>query len=632
MDVKNYYIRYGRLGSLILLFISSLYACNDLDSPYINNNANKQLPSYEKLNDSEMQNLLLPNTNEFVFSMYGIPHNVGQLKELVEVMKKKGLGNGFDPGPMVRRSHQDLYSYLSTVGWPVISYPGCQDFQIFNAPCKHNDGDTEGLHLLEKKGLFSAVHFGEWGSYFHDLSREVSWWKLVYRDDFPKYKHLMKPHDLEGFDIRPETRNQSYEYIKKYFVERKNSLEGRIVSVTGHSHYEAYAAEWGSEIIGIELGVPAYSQSKIAFARGASRQWGIPWAVQISPWLLSSVTSSIQAAEDGTARQGLNSGHSLNFYERMWLHGWFSGAALVTPENSLNYFFKQKMMPWDLTPHGKKAAELFRFMKSHDRGIPYTPVALILDHKAGYNPYERRPWGIHENTIGDIETYDLFENQLFPGSYNIREGMDQSNPEARYLVSTPYGEIFDVLLSSANSDVLGNYPILMLVGDISFSTEFLNELKNALQKGSQLVMHKRHAASIGMNMLDVLKTLGKVEVLDTSDYLSINGKNPELHKYLMRELVYYLPISVEGDAVQYQFNRNKSGWVMKIVNNIGIIKHPDLPVVVDNNEIATVKLRVNSTEMIAKEWRSGDSYSLLSNNHIEIQIQPGNTIFIELKQ
>ena len=60
-------------------------------------------------------------------------------------------------------------------------------------------------------------------------------------------------------------------------------MRGRNASVTGHSHYEAYAAEWGARLVGLELGENiAFTQSKIAFARGAARQWNRPWSVQVS--------------------------------------------------------------------------------------------------------------------------------------------------------------------------------------------------------------------------------------------------------------------------------------------------------------------------------------------------------------
>ena len=158
---------------------------------------------------------------------------------------------------------------------------------------------------------------------------------------------------------------------------------------------------------------------------------------------------------DGKYARGLDAGHSLSFYKRMWLHSWFAGAALVTPENSIAIFFEKG---------------------DPDSGVPYTPVAIVLDHYAGYNAYQGRPWGILENTPGDLETRDLFQQQLFPGSDHIHTPADPANPEKSYLRPTPYGEMFDVILSNASADVLASYPVLLLVGDHEFDAQFVTRL------------------------------------------------------------------------------------------------------------------------------------------------------------
>ena len=179
--------------------------------------------------------------------------------------------------------------------------------------------------------------------------------------------------------------------------------------------------------------------------------------------------------------RGLDAGHSLSLYERLWLHAWFAGAALVTPENSIAIFFEKPEAPWTLTEHGRRAAEVFRFMRDHDCGVPYTPVAVVLDHLAGYNGYMERPWGILEPTPGDVELRDLFDHQLFPDADHIHFPPDPVNPEGRYLRPTPYGEIFDVLLTSVPPEALPAYPAILLAGDITSDDGLLSELEKALQ-------------------------------------------------------------------------------------------------------------------------------------------------------
>jgi hypothetical protein len=220
---------------------------------------------------------LLPGQNDFVFTMYGCPGEVEELKELVVAMKDKGLGNGFDPGPSARASSRPLFEYLATVGWPIVCYPGWSDMQVKEGRSRLADADEESLKVLDHAGVFNAIQLGEWGYYFHNLSSVESWWRDVYGAEYDEYKHLSKPLRLKGYDVRPASRRECYETLRDYFQTRDRFMRGRTISVTGHSHYEAYAGEWGTRVIGLELGENiAFTQSKIAFARGASRQWQTP--------------------------------------------------------------------------------------------------------------------------------------------------------------------------------------------------------------------------------------------------------------------------------------------------------------------------------------------------------------------
>ena len=49
---------------------------------------------------------------------------------------------------------------------------------------------------------------------------------------------------------------------------------------------------FGAGLISLEVGADVQNtQSKIALARGASRRFGVPWSVDVSPWLGNSCTS-----------------------------------------------------------------------------------------------------------------------------------------------------------------------------------------------------------------------------------------------------------------------------------------------------------------------------------------------------
>lgn len=588
--------------------------------------AGYRFPSYHALTNSAQQIHLLPGQQDFVFTLYGAPAELGMVKDLVRVMREKNLGNGFDPGPGPFPNARPVFEYLSTIGWPVMCYSG-GEMQIKGGRCVLGLENAEALKPMVDAGVFCAVQLGEWGYYFHNLAPNEPWWREVYGKDFDTYKHLMKPPGLAGYDKRPTSKQECYDVVKDYFISRSKDLLGRVISVTGHSHYEAYAGEWGARCIGLEVGENiAFTQSKLAFARGASRRWQKPWSVQISPWLNGACTTSGPLRSEGGGARGLDAGHSLNFYERMWLHAWFAGASMVTPENSIAIFFDKPESPWNLTSHGTKAAEVFSFMRTHDRGVPWMPIAIVLDHLAGYNGYMDKPWGILTPTSGDRESRDLFDHQLFPGSDHIHANPFPNNPELSYLRPTPFGEMFDVLLSNVSGETLGAYPIILLVGDIEFTPGFVAALERTLRHGSRVLMSARHKAALDTEFKQLARA-GAVEVLQPWTN-SVTQRSAAIANERLAQLAkQYLPVEVAGDPIQYQINRSARGWVIELINNSGVVKEKDKPAKIDPGAIASVQLRPANRYRQAIEWRTKKVH--IRSDSIELKLGPGATEFVE---
>ncbi len=585
-------------------------------------------PDYPTLANGAQQVRLLPGQRDVVFSMYGAPGELDKIQQLVAVMREQKLGNGFDPGPSPYPNAKPIFDYLATVGWPVICYPG-GDMQIKGGRGVLGRENESSLAAMDMAGVFTAVQLGEWGYYFHNLASTESWWRDNFGKEFEAFKHLMKPAGLAGYDRRPTSKRECYELVKDYFTSKNRDLLGRVISVTGHSHYEAYAGEWGAKCIGLEVGENiAFTQSKLAFARGASRQWQKPWSVQISPWFNGACTMSGPLRKEGGDARGLDAGHSLSFYERMWLHSWFAGAAMVTPENSVATFFEKPEAPWTLTSHGRKAAEVFTFMQSHERGVPYTPVAIVLDHLAGYNGYMDKPWGILKPTTGDRELRDLFDHQLFPNSDHIHTNPFPSNPELSYLRPTPYGESFDVMLTGVLPETISTYPVILLAGDIEFDPTFLGGLEKALWHGSRVLMSTHHRASLGADF-DRLAKQGEVEVLD--EWINpATGRSSAISNFRLAQLAQtHLPIEVTGDSIQYQINRTSHGWIVELINNQGVIKKRDQPAVVDGTAVARVRLKCKIPCKTATEFRSNRVHEKVGE--LDLEVGPGAVEFVEFR-
>ena len=585
-------------------------------------------PDYATLAHGPQQVRLLPGQREVVFSMYGAPAELEKIRQLVAVMRDLKLGNGFDPGPSPHPNTKPIFDYLATVGWPVVCYPG-GDMQVKGGRGAMGRENEASLAAMDRAGVFTAVQLGEWGYYFHNLAAAESWWRDNYGKEFDDFKHLMKPPGLAGYDRRPSCKRECYDVLRDYFMSKNRDLLGRVISITGHSHYEAYAGEWGARCIGLELGENiAFTQSKLAFARGASRQWQKPWSVQVSPWFSGACTTSGTLRNQGGDARGLDAGHSLSFYERMWLHAWFAGAALVTPENSIATFFEKPEAPWTLTSHGRKAAEVFTFIQAHDRGVPYTPVAIVLDHLAGYNAYMDKPWGILNPTAGDSELRDLFDQQLFPGSDHIHTNPFPSNPEFSYLRPTLYGEIFDVLLTSVPPEILPAYPVILLAGDIEFDHAFLGELEKSLRRGSRVLMSPRHCEALGAEFQRLVRQ-GELEVLPPWTNPATGRPTAISNNRLEQIAQECLPLSVTGDAIQYQINRTPHGWLVELINNRGVVKQRDQPAVIDPTAVARVRLTCRMPCKSVTEWRSGRVHD--NPGALNLELGPGATEFVEFQ-
>ena len=579
---------------------------------------------------------LLPAQQGVVFSLYGMPGDPVQLESLIAFMKQKHLGNGFDPGPGAGAQAAPLLEIIAENRWPVVCYPPHGGaMQVKGGPSVLDPEGERAMRIMDRTGGFAAIQLGEWGYHFHRLTSDRNWWKAVLGSSAPEViEPFFIPAEQRGFDPKPTSREACYHQLREYFYWHRQAKAGRLISVTGHSHYEAYAAEWGASAVGLEVGENiGFTQSKFAFARGASRQWNIPWTVQVSPWFGPSVTTRGALQKEGSLTRGLDAGHSLSLYKRLWLHAWFAGAAMVTPENSINIFFDKESSPWVRTSHGLAASDVFKFMQSHDRGNPYTPLLIVLDHLAGYAPFHERTWGVLERTQGDWEIFNLLERQLYFSSQRLPYPNADTNPEASYLHPTPYGEIADVMLNTVAGATMARYPSILLAGEMRFSSFFIRELEKALLSGSECWIHPRHAESLGEDRIHSWQKTGRLHVIQppaTSqkhEALAIHGD--ELRNMTQR----LLPVAVSGDPIQYQINRNQEGWVVELINNDGVFKTGDQPARIHSEATAKVVLKPNPSSALTgkpREWVTDTTLTRNAEGLILVAIPPGESRFVFL--
>ena len=605
-----------------------------------------------KLSSWDLTPVALRGNSQAQLSMYGSPKDATGLAAMIVAMRHHGLGTAFDPlGISTAELNTSLARVLVAANLSYVSFYGGGDAQVPDgdspgtsltaasiaglqvSPGRHSHS-TRALTTIDCHSLgistvivlswlsvsvemtvlplaiqvlnastTVAVQFGEFGYFFHCLQQEASlaWWHVVYPNptDFARHQHEITPVHLMGYRSMPASHAEAYAAFTEYVQKRRRDYQDWMgAMLTGLHHYaEMYAAKWGADMISMEVGADvADPQSKIAFARGSSRRHRIPWSLQVSPWYIGSCTTHGPVVKNGNTWTGSAAGHSISFVRRMMLQAWFAGAALITPENSINSFFDVLPTPGSpgvLSPHGQMGRDVNAFITSHDRGTPFIPVLVIIDEHAGYSNcpcnWSGVRWGIFSENSQAMETrhlnnttvpvsilQTLFEGQLFP---KAGRGVLPDTAENGQLRPTPFGELVDVGLSGTPQKVLAAYKSILLAGgDIDFNrvsaeggTTLATELASALslEPDLKLLMQPYHVDVLQkVGGFAALNASGRLEVLNSPGVAISNDRLARLRDRL-------LPFSVTANVtVAWQVNRLESGagWVVALRNNDGVFK------------------------------------------------------------
>jgi hypothetical protein len=306
----------------------------------------------------------LRGSSNVQMSMYGSPSDAAGLSAMIAAMQHHRLGSSFDPvGVPLQQLNATLAAVLAGANLSYVSFGAGADAQVPNGDFPANGMTAATIAGLQAVNATATVslQFGEYGYFFHCLQTAEAWWHLVYTtpSEFAKHQKEITPVGLMGYRSMPTSHVEAYTAMTAYVQERRHDYRGWMGSyLTGFGHYsEMYAARWGAKMISLEVGENiGNTQSKMSFARGSSRRYRIPWSVQVSPWYMGGCTTHGPAVNHGGQWTGSTAGHSISFVRRNMLQAWFTGAALITPENSINSFFDEAPSPGNpgvLSPHGK---------------------------------------------------------------------------------------------------------------------------------------------------------------------------------------------------------------------------------------------------------------------------------------
>lgn len=441
-----------------------------------------------------------------------------------------------------------------------------------------------------------------------------------------------------GYDTPPSDRREALKAIEK-FILRQYLSDGNAPrpwsSMNGHYMWHHYAAEFGFDIIGSEIGENINSyQMHIAFNRGAARQYGLPWFIDFSAWHGPSITDYSVGRAWGDY-SGPDHGHSMSLLKRSYFMSFMSGANSVVAEGGGAISFYEQIDEngnYILSPYGEVGKEFYDFTrKNSDIGVTYTPFGIVLDFYHGVYPGfgQRRAFHHFPYNDGDNMTWNVMD-LFFPTGWEV-----MGRKEEGTLVNGPFGDTCDVILQNAPQKVLNSYPVLILSGDISFSKEEIERYGDYVRQGGTLVLNSAYLDYFpeykkdynDKNVYEINEGSGTVVVYGP-DYSTEN-----LYSIIQNKHNELVPFTFSDD-VQYIINISEDYIYLTLINNLGVTKDYRDPPVIDPLKKIDLKIEYIGKESIISAYDIyRDEPVILSNeNIINLTIDPGELTVLKFER
>lgn len=463
-------------------------------------------------------------------------------------------------------------------------------------------------------------------------------------------------------DPPPTSRAEAYDRARRWYQQRAAMHYDDVTAMCGSWRWEHYAGAWsGGRGFQDEPGPSPGAQLNCLFTRGAARQYGRHWHSEIAPgthdgyaWVENDYMTG-RRPHDTRAHE--DAGCSISWYRRIMTLTYMWGSQSFWSEVPA---FTADTSPdgrRTLSPMGRATDDFCTFVATHpERGIAYTPVGLVLDRMHGWSGRQLYPdrypnltWTHLQPTGGDLMKDALFE-LLYPGhSHTLNEH--------HALSATPYGDLFDIMLTDATSAHLADYPVLFLVGDVAVDMDaaVVAKLENYVQGGGTLVINVAQSAGhfedafLGLRVADTrghaanarclreehvmtgrtftfqhvqprgaepwiatpegepLVTRHRVGagqvIVTTVPFLLQDSSTavcflPHFLEHLTRRL---LPFHVTGD-VSFSANRTDNAWLLTLMNHDGIYKLPTEPTLRFPHHARRVVVTFDETPGQVSDW------------------------------
>ncbi|MCS6976423.1 MAG: hypothetical protein NZM31_05360, partial [Gemmatales bacterium] len=472
---------------------------------------------------------------------------------------------------------------------------------------------------------------------------------------------------------------------------------------SGMTAYAHLCRAWGAETVGYEnTAVLPCLGMRWAFLRGSARQYGGMTANYRSCNFGDAATiyaekNYFYAAPKYVLDNWYDafSGAGMTWYKFDIWHSYFAGCSLFYHEQGHDEFWKPGgqaagMKPLQLSPKGKLVHQFLNLTRKYpDRGVPYTPVAILLDPAHGWDPNHYMPthFDLDPTWNPDLLRYGQHARMLQEWfwlayhPYGIRNSWMNTgiNP-----VSIPgmFGDIFDVLVADPQRlDGLDAYPVVVLLGEIELSKEAGQRLQRYVEGGGTLVLSTEHVigpglAEIGLPSLgeeaeaqecvwaptqhrfpsqrfryrpmqgqglplvqtgsgDVIaaavpKGRGHVIYLTVPKGLGINGSaTPAAALVLAAVCRDVVPLRVTGE-VEWLLNRTERGWIVVLFNPDGSNKPQHGVVPTDYSRAKQVALDWSRPVATAREWFTESDLSVEQQKRVVVEVPAGAVRIVQV--
>lgn len=565
--------------------------------------------------------------------------------------------------------------------WSARPFP----FKLAGSGNKYNYDKADYARWLKSHPNLLTFDMGEWDNEYINLD----YYLKVYLD--AKMISPEKAKRIADEFPTPKTADDLYRNLQKAFALKKQLYFGdakRLSFMNAGWNIEHIAAYLGAGMITLETsnsgGGETYYRWQVgmSFARGAARQYSIPWM-----WYIASCLNGYTAAGEWvTSREpGFDNDNGVgpSWLKRCFYLAYYAGANFMELEHWYLKILAVEGNDYRYSRIGEHFSSFCSFAeKNSERGIPYTPVALLVPFLQCYPQ-----WGGHTTgsyTTGDL-MLDAFWATIVP-SYDRVPALKRG--EQGCVFNSPFGDIYDVVCPDAPEqrnlqNALAAYKVAILLGNVKPSKKLTDVLLAYVNGGGTLVLninqldtyfpesqtgikrlkqktvlkeqpgygidkilvknaHVVKKSQNGLPLLTVAKLgKGRVVVSMVNDWvpalthdsasLTRRGKLtfPFIQDILGRLVAETLPVTVKGD-IQYGINRTADGYIVYLINNRGVSKMADTAEVVDADAVADVTISCTDGRFSkASELRTSTALAI-KNNQVRVTVHPGDVSVVRL--